>query len=88
MDLRDWLADDLEAVRTRFEAAVASQVPETRWRERADGGGSSLAALLLHVTVHQDLAVHTALAGRPPRFSAEAAALGLARDAWPLAGLQ
>jgi hypothetical protein len=88
VDLRDWLADDLEAVRTRFEAAVASQVPETRWRERADGGGSSLAALLLHVTVHQDLAVHTALAGRPPRFSGEAAALGLARDASPLASLQ
>jgi hypothetical protein len=88
VDLRDWLADDLEAVRTRFEHAVASQVPETRWRERADGGGSSLAALLLHVTVHQDLAVHTALAGRPPRFAAEATALGLARDASPLASLQ
>jgi hypothetical protein len=88
VDLRDWLADDLEAVRTRFDAAVASQVPETRWRERADGGGSSLAALLLHVTVHQDLAVHTALAGRPPRFTVEAAALGLARGASPLASLQ
>jgi hypothetical protein len=88
VDLRGWLADDLEAVRTRFEVAVASQVPETRWRERADGGGSSLAALLLHVTIHQDLAVHTALGGRPPRFAAEAASLGLTRDASPLASLQ
>jgi hypothetical protein len=88
VDLRDWLADDLEAVRTRFEGAVAAQVPEDHWRERADGGGSSLAALLLHVTVHQDLAVHTALAGRTPRFAAEADALGLGRGTSPLASLQ
>jgi hypothetical protein len=88
VDLRDWLADDLEAVRTRFEGAIAAQVPEDHWRERADGGGSSLAALLLHVTVHQDLAVHTALAGRPPRFAAEAGALGLGRGTSPLASLQ
>jgi hypothetical protein len=88
VDLRDWIVDDLEAVRGRFLGAVASPVPRERWRERADGGGSSIAALVLHVTVHQDLAVETALQGQPPMFADRVSALGLPVDASPLAGLQ
>ncbi|HEX6786484.1 MAG TPA: DinB family protein [Acidimicrobiales bacterium] len=88
MELAAWLVDDLAAVRARFLNAIAANVPEERWTERADGGGSSIAALLLHVTVHQDLAARTALGGQAPRFSAVAAGLGLDAGASPLASLQ
>ncbi|HET9602009.1 MAG TPA: DinB family protein, partial [Acidimicrobiales bacterium] len=76
MDLREWLVGDLEAVRARFVGAIAAHVPLQCWTERADGGGSSIAALLLHVTVHQDLALRTALAGRPPLYAERADELG------------
>jgi DinB family protein len=88
MELTAWLVDDLDAVRARFLNAIAAHVPEERWTERADGGGSSIAALLLHVTVHQDLAAQTALGGQAPRFQAVAAGLGLDAGASPLASLQ
>ena len=88
MELGAWLVDDLAAVRARFLNAIAAHVPEERWAERADGGGSSIAALLLHVTVHQDLAVRTALGGQTPRFAAVATELGLDAGASPLASLQ
>jgi DinB superfamily len=88
VELAAWLVDDLAAVRARFLNAIAAHVPEDRWAERADGGGSSIAALLLHVTVHQDLAVRTALGGQAPRFAAVAADLGLDAGASPLASLQ
>jgi hypothetical protein len=88
MQLSAWLTDDLTAVRARLLNAIVAHVPEERWVEQADGGGSSLAALLLHVTVHQDLAGRTALAGEPPRFAERAATLGLDPSASPLASLQ
>jgi len=88
VELAAWLVDDLAAVRARFLNAIAALVPEERWAERADGGGSSIAALLLHVTVHQDLAVRTALGGQAPCFAEVAADLGLAAGASPLASLQ
>jgi hypothetical protein len=85
VDLRSWIVGDLEAVRRRFLGAIATHVPRERWRERADGGGSSIAALLLHVTVHQDLA-QTAIGTTVPIFTPTA--LGLAAGASPLASLQ
>jgi hypothetical protein len=88
MELGTWIADDLAAVRRRFLGAVQAHVPRERWRERADGGGSSIAALLLHVTVHQDLAARTALGAAPPIFASRAGALGLPAGASPLASLE
>ena len=88
MDLGTWIAGDLAAVRQRFLGAVRSNVPRERWRERADGGGSSIAGLLLHVTVHQDLAAQTALLGHQPLFADRATALGLPPGTSPLASLQ
>jgi hypothetical protein len=88
VDLRTWIGSDLAAVRQRFLGAVREHVPQDRWRERADGGGSSIAALLLHVTVHQDLATQTALGDRPPLFADRSGGLGLPAGASPLASLQ
>jgi hypothetical protein len=88
VDLTTWIASDLAAVRQRFLGAIRQHVPQDRWRERADGGGSSIAALVLHVTVHQDLATQTALGDRPPLFAERSAALGLPGGASPLTSLQ
>ena len=88
MDLSAWLVADLAAVRDRWSNAIAAHVPEDRWFDRADGGGSSIAALLLHVAVHQDLAGRSAIRGLPPLFTERAEALGLGPDASPVASLQ
>ncbi len=88
MDLTEWLVADLAAVRARWSNAIAAHVPEDRWIERADGGGSSIAALLLHVAVHQDLAGRSAIRGLPPLFTDRAEALGLGPSTTPLASLQ
>jgi hypothetical protein len=47
-----------------------------------------LAGLLLHVTVHQDLATRTAVDAEPPLFVEWAPKLGLRAGASPLASLQ
>lgn len=77
MDLRDWIITDHASVHARFEQAIVRLVPEDRWTEQADGGGSSIAWLLLHLSYHQDLAVQTALGNRPPLLSEHRARLGL-----------
>jgi hypothetical protein len=57
VDLRTWVLDDHRSVLERLERGVLGLVPTERWREHVDGGGSSIAWLLLHVAYHQDLAV-------------------------------
>ena len=86
MDLRAWLLDAHADLRGRLFASVIGLVPTDRWSERADGGGSSIAWLLLHLARHQDLAIATAIRNRPPLFLAHRERLGLA-DAPTWAGL-
>ena len=78
VDLTCFLADAHEDLVMRLRGAVVRKVPEDRWHEQADGGGSSIAWLLLHVARHHDLALTTAIKGQPPLFASHAAALGLA----------
>ncbi len=82
MDLHEWMIADLGAVRSKLFDTVVQLVPATRWHEQVDGGGSTIAGLLLHVARHQDLAVNTVIRNHQPLFAAHAAALGLA-DAGP-----
>lgn len=83
MDLRSWLLADHAGVLSRFEQGLVAHVPADRWHERAHGGGSSIAALALHLALHQDLAVTTAVRGLPPLMADHRAGLGLAaRPAW------
>jgi hypothetical protein len=77
MDLRAYLLDALGDLRGRLMAGVVEHVPAQRWTEQADGGGSSVAWLLLHLARHQDLAVQTAIRNQPPLFLAERDAMGL-----------
>jgi len=86
MDLHRWMLADLAGVRTKLFGSVLELVPPERWHEQADGGGSSIAHLVLHLARHQDLAVNTAIRAHPPLFCDHAGHLGLG-GASPGAGL-
>ncbi len=76
MELRDWILTEHDGVRTRFEQSVLAVVPLERWIERP-GGGSSIAFLVLHAAYHQDVALSSVLADRPPLREEWASRLGL-----------
>jgi DinB family protein len=78
VDVRSWIGNDLDAVRSKLTDSILGVVPLERWVEQADGGGSSIAHIVFHVARHHDLAVTTAIRNRPPLFDAHCAALGLA----------
>ncbi|MGD9998992.1 MAG: DinB family protein [Ilumatobacteraceae bacterium] len=77
MDLRKYLVDAHDDLRSRLFGSVVQQVPAERWHEQADGGGSSTTWLLLHLARHQDLALTTVIRNRPPIFIAHRGPLGL-----------
>lgn len=77
VDLHTWMLNDLASVRAKLIDGVLERVPESHWAEQADGGGSSIAHLALHLTRHHDLAVTTAIRDHPPLFVAHREALGL-----------
>jgi hypothetical protein len=86
MDLRAWLLAAHDDLRRRLFGSVVEQVPAERWTEQADGGGSSIAWLLLHLARHHDLALATVIRGKPPLYLARAGDLGLAARS-PATGL-
>jgi hypothetical protein len=86
MHLRDWMISDHAGVIGRFEQAIVAHVPRDRWTEQVDGGGTSIAALLYHLSRHQDLAVNVAVRGVDAVWSTYAVGLGVADHA-PTAGL-
>jgi hypothetical protein len=86
MDLQQFLLDAHADLRTRLFSSVIDQVPADQWHHQADGGGSSLTWLLLHMARHQDLALTTVVRNKPPLFMAHRQALGL-DDAGAAAGL-
>jgi hypothetical protein len=78
MDLQQFLLDAHADLRARLFGSVVDQVPAQRWHDRADGGGSSLTWLLLHMARHHDLALTTVIRNKPPLFMGHRDALGLA----------
>jgi DinB superfamily len=77
MDLGAWLLDAHTDLRTRLFGSVVQHVPVERWHERADGGGSSITWLLLHLARHHDLALSTSIRDKDPIFLAHRDALGV-----------
>ena len=77
MDLHEWMISDLASARSKLFESVIRLVPAARWHEQVDGGGSTIAGLLLHVARHQDLAVNTVIRNHDPLFAKHAPALGL-----------
>jgi hypothetical protein len=86
VDVHTWITNDIDSIRTKLTDSILSVVPEQRWVEQADNGGSSIAHLLLHMARHQDLATTTVIRNHPPLFDAHRAALGF-DDARPSTGL-
>jgi hypothetical protein len=78
VDLHSWLCADHGGILDRLEESLVARVPAERWHERADGGGSSIAALALHLALHQDLAVTTVVRGLEPVVAEHREPLGLA----------
>jgi hypothetical protein len=78
MDLRTWITEDHAALWPRVTNGIADIVPTERWKEHADGGGSCIAQLLFHVSLHADMALHCVLQGQSPLVDAWRDRLGLA----------
>ncbi|MGB8862078.1 MAG: hypothetical protein WCC60_22675 [Ilumatobacteraceae bacterium] len=78
MDLHEWMINDLTSMRAKLFDSVVRLVRHDRWHEQADGGGTTLAGLLLHIARHQDLAVNTVIRNHEPLFAAFCDELGLA----------
>jgi hypothetical protein len=79
MDLGAYLIGAHTDLQRRLQGSVLDRVPAERWHEQADGGGSSIAWLLLHLARHQDLAVQAAIRAHVPIVADHATSLGLAR---------
>ena len=77
VDLRDWITSEHESVAGRFLDSIVASVPLERWREHADGGGSSIAFLTFHVAYHEDVAVNAVLGGGEPLLQTRRDHLGL-----------
>ncbi|MBK9970406.1 MAG: DinB family protein [Acidimicrobiaceae bacterium] len=77
MDLHEWMIADFASMRGKLFDSVLRLVRAERWHEQADGGGSTLAGLLLHIARHQDLAVNVVIRNHEPLFAAHSAPLGL-----------
>lgn len=77
MDLQQFLLDAHADLRSRLFGSVVNHVPVEHWHDQADGGGSSITWLLLHLARHQDLALTTVIRNKPPLFFDHRAGLGL-----------
>lgn len=73
---------DFASMRGKLFDSVVRLVPADRWHEQADGGGTTLTGLLLHVARHQDLAVNVVIRNQRPIFLEHRESLGL-QDADP-----
>ncbi len=69
MNLQQWIADDHANLASRLIKGVVQRVPADRWQETPIGGGSSLAWLLLHTTVHQDVALNCVVRNHAPMIN-------------------
>lgn len=77
MELRAWISTEHAANWARFTDGVASRVPLDRWVEHPDAGGSCLAQLVFHVSLHADMALHAVVLGRSPLVNSWRDRLGL-----------
>ena len=80
MDLHEWMVSDFASMRGKLFDSVVRLVRAERWHEQADGGGTTLAGLLLHIARHQDLAVNVVIRNHEPLFFEYREALGLQNE--------
>lgn len=66
MDLRTWIVEEHTSVWDRLRDGVIDRVPADRWTEHPDDGGSCLAQLLAHCSLHADMAMQTVVRRETP----------------------
>lgn len=76
VDLHTWMVNDIASVRAKLRDGVLARVPTDQWTSQADGGGSSISHLALHLARHHDLAVNTAIRDHEPLYLQHREALG------------
>lgn len=77
MDLQGWITSEHAANWARFTDGVATRVPVDRWKEHPDDGGSCLAQLVFHVSLHADMALNAVVLGKSPLVNTWRDRLGL-----------
>ena len=77
VDLRTWIADEHSSLWGRLHDSVIARVPTPRWTEHPDHGGSCLAQLLFHVSLHADTALHAVVLEQAPLIQIWRDRLGL-----------
>jgi hypothetical protein len=82
MELRAWVATDLDNLRTRLERSILSVIPAERLHETVDGGGNSAVSVMWHVARHHDLSINAVLRGAPEVLDRFGSAVGITTDTW------
>jgi len=82
MDLRTWLASDLQSLRERLNQSVLSTIPSSRMAERVDGGGTAPVYVLWHTARHHDLAVNGVLRHTDEVLTGWTNQVGVTADTW------
>ena len=77
VNLHAWMMADFTSVRSKLLDSVIRLVPQDRWHEQVDGGGATIAGLLLHIARHHDLAVNAVIRSHPALFLINREPLGL-----------
>jgi hypothetical protein len=77
MDLREWIAGELDEHTSRVTEQVLARVPPERRLEQP-GGGNSITWAVWHSAMHADLALRGVLRGDEPLHTAWAARAGAA----------
>lgn len=77
MDLRTWIVEEHTSVWDRLRDGVIDRVPADRWTEHPDDGGSCLAQLLAHCSLHADMAMQTVVRRETPLVEEWRERLGL-----------
>ncbi len=82
MDLRTWIAADLESLRNRLANGIFAAVPSERLVERADNGGIAGLYMVWHTARHHDLAVNGVLRSVPEVLEQWSERVGVREDSW------
>jgi len=77
MDLLTWVRQEHDGLRSRLHDWFVAGVPADRWIVRPNDLGCSFAWLILHTTMHQDVAINVVVRGEAPVWAAHWGALGV-----------
>jgi hypothetical protein len=77
VELITWIRQEHDGLQARLHDWFIVDVPLDRWVERPGGEGASMAWLVLHASVHQDIAVNVAARGVAPVAASHWNGLGL-----------